>query len=85
VLKADEEDEDAQTWFETDISMEKPIKPPFAGGDMFWNPPLLGSCIGTTVGMGGWGIAGGVRTVLSYASPPPPVGVAAAVEDVAVR
>ena len=74
--------EDAQTWFATDISIENPINAPGAGGDMFWKPPLLGSCIGTCTGIGGLGTGGGVRTSLSCAAPV--VGVVIAALAVAV-
>jgi len=80
----DERDDDSQTWFATDISMENPINPPFAGGDMFWKPPLLGNCIETWMGMAGLGTAGGVRTILSYAAPLK-LGTAAVLVCAAVR
>ena len=81
----DERGYDSQTWFATDISIENPINPPFAGADMFWKPPLLGNCIETCMGMAGLGTAGGVRTVLSYAAPLVKLGAAAVLVCAAVR
>ena len=80
-----ERDHNSQTWFATDISMENPINPPFAGGDMFWKPPLPGNCIETCMGMAGLGTAGGVRTVLSYDAPLVKLGTAAVLVCAAVR
>ena len=81
----DEKYDNSQTWFATDISMENPINPPFAAGDMFWKPPLLGNCIETCRGMAGSGTAGGVRTVLSYAAPLVKLATAAVLVCAAVR
>ena len=59
----------SQTCVETDISIEKPIKSPFCGIDMFAIPPMS-SCSGKLSAGMGLGSAGRCSIVGLYAAAP---------------
>jgi hypothetical protein len=57
----------AQTWFTTENSIENPMKEPLKGIERPVTPPFW-SWMLKVVGIAGFGIGGGTRTVGSYAA-----------------